>query len=462
MEVRSLLHIQNIFDAYNPHGSGVNGWVKLKCLHLQNRAVALANPGDLVAVSADCSAAFVEYLLQTTGAVGVLPLRFRVSSDLNDYIDAQSILTGLIKDPTWSVALQRKPVLSPYMQSAAICEAARESGIAVAESDWKSAVTERLTERMNDKAIFYTQCGELGVPVPRHWVAGPEELAEHTLELLKNGIGPLYIRPTRSGGGVGNVTAERTDSAYYFQPAGKRSLSDTEFAEAIRIYVRTGYWNEFVIAEMLDIQASPGTLFYADDKRISVISHSSQVLDSDRSYMGFMYPITDGIIRSHFGTVEAWIQRLIEPWRILGYRGYGNIDWMITKAGDVFVAELNARQTAVIAPMRIASSVMALKRTSSAIVPPPLAIFAMDAVEVGRQISFEEVRSELQGKGLLWGQSECPKGVIITMPPSPEFGITTVGLMAVGDTPALAYEIHERARAALRAKEVQLLPELLI
>lgn len=43
--MRPRLHVQNLFDALNPNGTGVTGDLKLRCLHLQKRVLALAKPG---------------------------------------------------------------------------------------------------------------------------------------------------------------------------------------------------------------------------------------------------------------------------------------------------------------------------------------------------------------------------------------------------------------------------------
>ncbi len=454
--MKPSLHIQNIFDAFDPHGIGVNGYLKLWSLQLQNRVVGLAKRGDIIAVSSDCSYAFIEYMLRTTQASDVLSLRYPVSRDPRTYLDSHSVFDGLACDPRWKTALQRSPVLSPYMKSAAIYETARDSGIPVSQSEWKAAVTNRLTESMNDKALFYQECSQAGIPVPQHWVASGKDLTKCVIDLLKT-HGPLYIRQTKTGGTIGNIAVEKIDSNYLIQEFSPRMLNDSEFIRVLERFIKASFWDEFLITEMLDLHASPGTLFYADDTDVTVICHTYQLLNRNRLFLGFTYPIEDERISRHFGSIEEWVRVLIEPWRQLGYRGYGNIDSMITKDGETFLAERNPRQTAVVLPLTIANTLSGMATGSHSISAPALSIYTRDIVDLERASTFEEVYARLGKKKLLLEQNKHGEGVIITIPPSPRFGLNGVGIMAVGSNLSTAYEIYSRALYELASEESNLL-----
>lgn len=460
--IQPVLHVQNIFDALNPHGSGVNGHLKLKCLQLQNRVAGLANSGDIIAISDDCSETFVNYILRTTRVSDVLSLRYPVSPNLREYLDAHSVFNELVQDPSWEATVKRHPVLSPYMKSPAVYQAARAAGITVSQREWEAVVTDCLTEKMNDKSIFYRECDEAGIPVPRHWVVGGTELIDCVVELLKIGHNPLYIRQTRSAGTFGNITTERVNSSYLIHEWKTHALGDKEFVQNLEKFIKTSLSDEFVISEMLDLYASPGTLFYAGDVDVTVICHTYQILDKNRFFLGFMYPIEDKKVKKHFGVIEEWLRSVIEPWRQRGYRGYGNIDWMITKEGDSFFAERNTRQTAVVPPLSIANACSKLPRRNSSIVAPVFSIFTNDNVKLERATTFEEVYALLRKKRLLWEQSKHGEGVIITIPPSPQFGINTVGIMALASDLPTVYEIYSRALEAFGSQENELLFELKI
>ncbi|MHC4423255.1 MAG: hypothetical protein ACYSWR_01115 [Planctomycetota bacterium] len=379
--------------------------------------------------------------------------------DLRKYLDSQSIFKGLVQDRQWEVAKRRRPVLSPYMKSSAVYHAARAANVTVSQSEWKAVVTDCLSVKMNDKAIFYQECKKAGIPVPRHWVVSSTDLTDCLADLLKMGHNPLYIRQTRSGGALGNITVERMNSSYWIQEMGTHALRQREFTQILDGFIKNSFSDDYVITEILDLHASPGTLFYADDADVRVICHTYQILNRNRFFLGFMYPIEEEKISKHFKLMEHWLHLLIEPWRQLGYRGYGNVDWMVTKEGDSFLAERNTRQTAVVAPLSIANACSGLDRRGFTIAAPALSILTKDYVELERAMTFEEVYALLRKKRLIWEPGKHDAGVIITIPPSPRFGINVVGIMVVANDLSTANRVYGRALHALGSQESDLLFE---
>ena len=442
MESRATFHIQNIFDALNPHGTGVSGHLKLKCLQLENRVISLASSGDIVVINEDCPLEFIEYVLRITGTKDVLLLPHQVSRDLRKYLSASSVFRDLESNPLWNMVRRRVPILAPYMHSAAVCRAAREAGVDVPDGMWNTVVVDRLTERMNDKAVFYEECMALGLPVPRFWIAEADTVIDSVIELLRDGVTSLYIRQTRSGGAFGNITVEKTHLGYSIRELGAQALSHGEFVQILRHFVQTSFWDEFIVAELLDLYASPGTLFFADDEVVTVICHTYQILSRDRAFIGFLYPIRDEKIKQHFEEVERAVRKLIEPWRKQGYRGYGNVDWMVTLDGKVYFAERNARMTAVVPPLNLVNKL--LKHKEAAIIAPRIALITRDAFDVGRPTTFREVKELFQRENLLWEESKGVGGVVITIPPLPRLGLNTIGLMFIGSSLAEAHRIYER------------------
>jgi len=467
---RAALHIQNIFDVLNTQGAGVNGHLKQKCIQLHNRVVELANPGDIVAVSDDCPQAFVEYILHTIKVPGVMVLRYRISRDLRKHLNARSVFRALAQNPQWEPAVRKRPVLSLYMQSPAIYEAARDSGIEAFQMEWKAIVEDRMVEKMNDKAVIHKECRRLGIPVAPHWIAGCDDMADTVMNLLTAGHNPLYIRQTRSAGAFGSITVEKVNSKYLVPEEVDHELNRKEFLQVLDRFVRTSYCTEFVVAELLDLYASPGTLFFVDDTGITVISHTYQILNQRRKFLGFMYPIEDQAITRHFEEIERCIYLLIEPWRKLGYRGYGNVDWMITKDERVLIAELNARQTGVIPPLKIENELMGAgskerpqittKEARPQITTPKSCMFTKDRLYFNKPVTFEEAHITLKEKGLLWKENGQGEGIVITAPPSPEFAINSIGIMAIGNTLPAAHEIYRRTLEAFGVTESELLFEL--
>ena len=457
MKTRPLLHIQNIFDAVNPNGMGVKGNLKLRCLHLQKRAVAVAKPGDILAISSDCSPAFVEYLIRTVGLSDVITLRHRVSADPNISINSQTLFSSLRTDFNWEAARGRKPVLSPYIISNEIYRVCQDTGISVSNSAIEPAKEVELSERMNDKAAFYKECDEIDVPVPRYWVFDGAELAHQIRQLLRTEPGPLSIRQTRSGGTVGNITATRIASKYHVPELRGWGLSEREFVTVLEKFSQSCFSNQFLVAELLDLYASPGTLFHSDEEGLTIICHSHQILDKNRVFLGFSFPIEDEKISRHFPSLEEWVPRIMEPWWREGFRGYGNIDWMVRKDGQVFLAERNARQTGVIPPLAIANACMGHERKSPFELAPKCSVVTRDALSLEKGMSFEQAHRELEKRKLLWGQSGQGEGAIISIPPSPEFGINSIGIVVLGPSVSKADEIYTRTLHALGVAGSELL-----
>lgn len=454
---RPSLHIQNIYDVLNPTGTGVGGFLKQKSLQLQNRAVDLADSGDIVTVSDDCPQSFIDYMLHVTGASDVLVLRYQASRDPLEPISARSVFESLSRDPSWGYVKQKNPRLEPYMKSAAVYEAACESGIEVSPEIWKMVVIDRLIEKMNDKAVLHRECAELGIPVPRHWIVSKKDAVTQVLDLLSASHSRLYIRKTRSAGAYGNMTVELVNSKYLIYEPEVQELRGSEFVQVLQQFIVTSLWDEFVVSELLDLYASPGTLYFAGDTGTYVVCHTFQILNRERRYTGFQYPIKDEFISRHFEAAEKAVHSLIEPWRRLGFRGYGNIDWMVTKDDEFFIAERNARQTAIVPSLKIANDIMQPGDRRPWAVPQAISILTRDRIPFNYPVDFDDVHAKLRAKGLLWGQGESGEGAIITVPPSPTFGINTAGVMVMGDDLSTAHEVYLQIMDALESQEEELL-----
>jgi len=454
---RPMLHVQNVFDVLSTYGMGVNGYLKIKSLQVQNRAVGLAKSGDIVAVTDDCSQEYIDYILQTTGATDVLVLRYHVSRDLKKHINSRVVFGGISRDPRWKEALRRNLALDPYIQSASFYRNAREFGIKIPRKEWKSIVTDHLVEEMNDKAVLHRECLELKVPVPRHWIIRGGDLAGKVAALLCSGNRSLYIRYARSAGSYGNVTVDRIGSEYWIRELVDHPLRKDEFLFALRRFASPHINDEFVVSELLDLHASPGTLFYVDDKETRVVCHTNQILTKNRGYLGFEFPVEDELVKKYFSEIERSTFALAEPWRRRGFRGYGNIDWMVTKDGKCYIAERNARQTGVIPGIKIANDLIERAPQFPVLRSPGQAIVTGDRMYFERAAGFEDVQTVLKREKLLLPRGEYKDGVVVAIPPLPAFGINSVGLIALGDTLQEAYEYYSRALQVLGSKGDKLL-----
>lgn len=234
-------------------------------------------------------------------------------------------------------------------------------------------------------------------------------------------------------------------------------LSDKELVQILQKFVRSCFSEQFVVAELLDLYASPGTLFYLDETGVIIISHTNQILNKNRYFLGFSFPIEDEKICKHFPLIEKWIHRLMGKYWERGFRGYGNIDWMVTNSGEMYLAELNARQTGVIPPFAIANACWGYDRAEPYIVVPECSIVTRDALNVGETITFEQAYVELEKRKLLWGQSNRGDGVIISIPPSPEFNIPFMGIVAISNSLTRVYDIIDQTLHTFGLAEIDLM-----
>ncbi|HEY3374287.1 MAG TPA: hypothetical protein VGK02_04395 [Candidatus Aquicultor sp.] len=451
------LHIQNVFDVLNPLGGGVNGYLKLKCIQIQNRVAGSAVSGDIIVVSDDCPQAFIDYMFNVLNVKDVLVLRYRLSRDPQRYLNSHVVFEALVNNPGWEETLRRDPDLNLYVQSRSAFAAAYRAGIRIPEERWKTVVVDRVVDAMNDKANLYRECEALGLPLPRHWIMTSDQIVSDVVDLLLAGERPLFIRQARSAGGFGNITVEKHNAKYRIRELESRLLDLREFVHVLDRFVRTSFWDEYVVAELLDLYASPGTLFFANDTETLIISHSNQILSAGRSFHGFTYPIADPKIERHFTGVETAVLRIVEPWREKGFRGYGNIDWMVTVSGECFIAEMNGRTTAVVPPIKIENCLSRHGCDQPPVKKPRLSIFSQDKVNLNGFHTFDNAYEALHAKGLLWGQHGDGSGIVIILPPSPEFGINTIGILALGENLEIAAGVFKEGLHVFGEEQEELL-----
>lgn len=424
------LHVQNIFDALNFEGLGVKGKLMDKCLYLQNRSVLMAKEGDAVVVSHDFPFEFGSYILELTQneKVDIIP----IDSDIDDVFGAEQLFLNLNKKVD-SIPIDKDSIdLSPYINSKSFYSAARKYEWSICDSDWETYVNNDLSLLMNDKVSLHEECLDLGIPIPKYWALSKDNLISEVLIILSV-YKKILIRQSRSGGGLGNLIVEKIDEGK-FEVVGveeKKLVDSSELKNYLAEFSQKSISDDFVVSQFLDLYASPGTLFYIDNKEVKIISHTDQILNGQSAYTGFKYPISDNKISKWFPSIEKYVIELGKIWQNKGYRGYGNIDWMITKSGSVFIAERNARQTSIVPLLTLISNIF-YKGSSNIKLPKGKAIYAKDFVFVNKEKSLANIISELENRNLLFDRKKG-EGLIVTIPPVTNMKKTTFGLMAIGN-----------------------------
>lgn len=446
-----LLHVQNVFDAFDPSGGGVVGRLKRKCLKRQDRGAALAGEGDFAAVQEGCAGDYFAYLSRLTG-VRPVPCRFPVDADPAVPLDSRAVIGGLRRSRSWRTIVDSAPELRPYLRSASLLKAAREAGLRVGERQWTTVVGARVPEAMNDKAVLYRECEELGVPVPRFTVATRATLAE---EVAGMGV-DAYVRATHGAGALANVTVRRAGARWDLPEMRAEGLTWERLREVLGEYAAGTHVDEFVVAELLDVESSPASLFYLAEDGVSLCAHTMQVLDERRGFTGFTYPLDAEAPARRRAEMEREGLRLMEPWRRRGYRGYANVDWLLARDGRLLVAERNARETSAVAPLAVMRRMLGLPPCHP-VLPGDLAVSTRDELPLARPASFPEVLSALERVGVTWTEDRA-FGIVVTMPPSPAAGSDTVGVTALAPDPAHAEELIGTAAAALASPAPALSP----
>ena len=190
-----------------------------------------------------------------------------------------------------------------------------------------------------------------------------------------------------------------------------------------------------------------------------MLCHTYQILNSHHRFQGFLYPIEDERITSHFSFIERSVHLLADAWRKDGFQGYANIDWMVDKDGHCFLAEVNPRQTAVVPPLSLIRSIADWQNLEDTFVPSGKAIITKDYVDLQRKISFEDVYQIFKKEKLLVEQNDFAEGVMITMPPFQGSRMNSIGIMVVAKDVSSAYDIYNLALRVLGSPPDELLFE---
>ena len=436
-EIKNL-HIQNVFDALNFGGFGVKGKLMEKCLYLQNRSVLMGRGDDVVVVTKDFPEEFGSYIkdLKQNDNISIIPVNF----DLEEAYGADQLFLNLDKKMI-SISFDKGSVtLLPYIHSKSFYSAAKKYGWKISEAVWETYVDEDISASMNDKVFLHEECLKLGIPVPKYLALTKDNFVNEVLKLLDES-NKILVRQSRSGGGLGNLTIEKINESEFKVDGIKDEgvLNISEFNEFLNQFANDSNSDDFVVSQFLDLYASPGTLFHIDEESIDIVSHTNQILNDQSTFTGFQYPISDEKITSYFPIIEEYVSNLGKAWQAKGYRGYGNIDWMITKEGCIYIAERNARQTSVVPILSLISDVFN-NENSTIQLPQDKVIYAKDFVFINKKLSFAKIINELKNKNLLFDK-EKGTGLIITIPPVIDLEKTVIGITSIGENEHHAYQL---------------------
>lgn len=441
----SRLLIQNINDAVTPNGISVKGRLKQRCLVLSNRVLLQAKENDFVAITDNCPNEFIDYLKKLLNLSNLQLLKYVIEENLN----TSTIFNDILRNNEFKDCLISQPNLIPYMKSSDFYDAAMRAGISVPKEEIRAS---KATEFLKDKAIFSKNCQNLKINVPEYFETKKENLTKTVISLIAQGQKSLFIRPTQSGGGVGNMALENEGGRYSIKHTNNeieffKTLSDLK--DTLDDIANKSNWKSYIITSILSRYASPGTFFFVDEKKVHIFGHTLQRLIHNNNFQGFQYPIEDAKITKYFPYVESAIEELAKYWIKLGFKGYGNIDWIVTTEGQCYLVEFNPRQTSVFSPLIFINRIINSSDIDKSFDLSHTTVLTNDYVTPNQKKSFNEVIAILKNKNLHFGQKTANQGIIITIPPLPNSQLSSFGIMAVANDLSTVEFIYNNAMIEL-------------
>ena len=446
---KSKLHIQNIFDAVTPQGVDVHGDLLQRCRKLMNRVILQVSDSDFIVVTEDCPSQFIDYVLNLVNIKNISIFHIKDKYINQGVLNAYSIFKSIVDDDQWNLCKDKAPIVNPYMKSNDIYKATIQAGLNVSDKEIKTA---EAVEYLKDKAILSNECKNHGIAVPDFYTSTKNNLPNKIIVLFEKGHNSLYIRPTKSGGGVGNLTVEYHKQMFSIkndQNEKRTATTSDSFKKIFYENIKNSPWDDYIITKSLDLYASPGTFFHVDSKGVRILGHTLQNLNQNHQFQGFQYPIKDQYVIKFFDFIKKSIYTLANSWRKRGFTGYANIDWMVTKDGRCFLAEFNPRQTSVFSPFSFICAVLNKRNSDGSFDLPDISIITNDYVFPKKSMSFDEILKVLKKKKLLHGQRTNYEGILITIPPLIDSHITSFGIMAIAEDMHSANFIYSAAMNVL-------------
>jgi hypothetical protein len=199
---------------------------------------------------------------------------------------------------------------------------------------------------LDSKAGFRTEMLKLGsehkkVKVPEGFVGQDTKGAQRISEwFYENGHSSvLKANLGESGWGLKILKSEEYPSLSIFQKAIAKVLKSDVIWQNTSIIVE-----QFVEPDIEVVAGSLSTEMFVVDEGVSFLYHCRQVLSQSGAFWGV--EIGKGALSDSLSRKLLAIGNIIGKryWE-LGYRGYFDIDFIVSKSGGIYVAETNTRRT---------------------------------------------------------------------------------------------------------------------
>ena len=176
---------------------------------------------------------------------------------------------------------------------------------------------------LNDKVFFQRLLEDLDFPRVETITGNSDAIAAKLRHF--SGDEGVIVRGARGVGGsrthIASGSTERKSLADMIEKKGKGSL--------------------FLMSKYLDVALSPNLQFYISDECVTLFGETVQLMKNGVEHFGNLFDkVEDASIQN---SIVEQGSAICQEAAAMGYRGVVGVDFIVTKRGDVFAVEMNAR-----------------------------------------------------------------------------------------------------------------------
>lgn len=306
----------------------------------------LLEPGDALVLPQAPSTGFMRHLLALKGipadSVTVLvPPPGRYGTDV---LSRERLLDDRFAERVRSVvAAQGIHRVLPYSFDSTVAQLVRRLGLEAGTPGF-AFLEAGGSDLLNSKAVFRAMASGVGVPLAPGTVTASRDAATAFVNQLMEAGKPVIVKQDVHAGGFGNDILSPYDGV---QPIGAPRTVVLRSPQAVAEHIdrhwrayTSGGRHQVVVERYFPDSVALGAEVSVTDDGISV-RHIGEMR---------MAPIFDGIAipgcvasAAQQESYRDMMRRLCVPLQAMGYRGYINIDGILTPSGDVMLTEFNGR-----------------------------------------------------------------------------------------------------------------------
>ncbi|MGE7391080.1 peptide ligase PGM1-related protein [Streptomyces sp. NPDC004126] len=330
-------HIVGDLDAFDARDRRAAGNIAL-------RMAWLLEAGDVLVLPQAPDPGFIEYVLALKGLARdtvaiVVPLPGRYG---NDVLTGERLLDHRFVDHLRSLGSELTQIL-PYSFDSTVARLARELGLEAGTPAF-GFLEAGGTDLLNSKSVFRAIAAGVGVPMAEGFTTMSRAGAEEFVGRILGRGDAVIVKQDVHTGGFGNDILAPCEGV---EPVGAPRTVVLTSPEAIAVHL-DGHWPEYTSGDRNPVVIEhyiPGSI--ALGAEVSVTDDAIHVHHVGEMRMA---PIFDGIAipgvvatrRQQGEYVDAMVA-LCEPIQGMGYRGFINIDGLLTPDGEVLLSEFNGR-----------------------------------------------------------------------------------------------------------------------